>query len=385
MLDYRRATRRARCALLAAPVIFAGCLGKPDAERPPIDSGCIDCDRFQVIDAGPMCGALPCSPEPPSYLAEGGEMRLERFQDSADDSAQTLAAQAFFFTGQEPGARSFGEPLRLRRELADNGYACLDRRDGDSFDSGKTAEAQAIADSRAYYDVGQAATLTSTAAPAEVIRLERFLAAEDPAGAIDPSSGLLHDVLYKGDAAQRIRRNTTYRPGIAGSVDYPALDLTWGKTSVGEELAQPQTGLGAPQIYMPSAFALTAPTEEEFFTPGFLAFTRGQDMVLTYAAEARPAGWPAILPYAYFVDGEGRAQAFCVKVPTSRGADGDDGAFVVPYEVLDIAPPSGRLVFGRMVHASWEYAVDVSRVDLIGMESKRSPPYAILDAPTATR
>lgn len=80
----------------------------------------------------------------------------------------------------------------------------------------------------------------------------------------------------------------------------------------------------AMQIYMPSAFVLTSPTDEEFFTSGSLTFTRGQD--------------------------------------------------------LTIAHPNGRLIVGRLVHIGWEYGRDQARVDLIGIESKRSPPYTIVDA-----
>jgi hypothetical protein len=385
MLDYQRSTRRELRTLLAAAMMLGGCLGTPEADPPPpIDSGCIDCDRFiedPCADGG--CDEPPT--EPPFRLGEGGEMRLERFQDSADDSQQTLAAQAFFFKGQEPGARAFGEQLPLRQEPLEKGYSCLDRRNGAYFDNGKTAEGQVIADTRAYYDVGATATLTSTGASSQVITLQRFLSSDAPGGGIDPSSGLQHDVLYRGDAAQRIQRNTTYRPSIAGSFEYPALDLKWGETAVGEPLANAVTGEGTPQIYMPSAFVLTSPTEEEFFTPGFLRFTRGQDLTLTYTAEPRPAGWPSVLPYVSFVDDEGRVAAFCIKTPFAGSGDSDDGEFTVPYEVLDIAPPSGRLVFGRLVHAAWEYTVDASRLDLIGMESKRSPPYAIQDLPARAR
>jgi hypothetical protein len=375
MLAYRRSTRRELCALLAASAMLGGCLGDPKGDDPPIDAGCNDCDR--AIEPPPPDAGPPI--EPP-YRVEGGELRLERFQESADDSEQTLAAQAFFFKGQSPGLRLFGEVLPLRRELVDRRYTCLDRSGGISFDNGKTPEGQAIADTREYYDVGETATLTSTTAPTRVVTLERFLGADDPEGAIDPSSGLLHDVLYKGDAAQRIPRNTTYRPEIAGSVGYPALDLKWGETSVGEDLAQPETGLGTPQIYMPSAFTLTSPTDEEFFTPGFLLLTRGQDLMFTYTFEPAPADWPSIVPYAYVVDDQGGIAVFCARFPDVIGMDSEDGEFILPQEALAIAPPTGRIVLGRLVHAVWEYEVDTTLVGLIGMESKRSPPYTLQDA-----
>lgn len=270
--------------------------------------------------------------------------------------------------------------MDLRPEILDQGYVCHDLRDGVFFDSGKTTEAQGIADGRDYYDVGQTVTLTSTDAPAEVVTLEKFLRNDDPAGATDLSSGLQHAVLYKGDPAQRIRRNTTYRPEIAGSADYPMLDLTWGESASGEEVADPETGRGTPLIYMPPAFVLTSPTEEDFFAPGALTFTRGEDLVITYTADARPADWPHILSFVNFVDGDGKAHVFCIKSPFASVPGAEDGELIVPREALAIAPPQGRLVFGRLIHVAWEYELDTSRLDLIGMESKRTS-YTIQDAP----
>jgi hypothetical protein len=383
MLDYRESGKRDLHALLAAAVMLAGCGG---AEEPPIDSGCIDCDRFFPdpcgSDGGDGCMDAGPGDDPPFRLAEGGELRLERFQDSADGTVQTLAAQAFFFKGQTPPARSFGDPevdVKLREELLGKGYVCADLRAGIYFDSGKTPEAQAIVDTRSYYDVGATATLTSTVEPFEVVRLDKSLRDDDPEGATDLSPGLQHAVLYKGDPQRRIPGNMTYRPSIAGSADYPTLDLKWGQSVDGEEIADPTTGAGTPQIYMPSAFVLTSPTDEEFFTPGALTFTRGQDLTINYTFDPAPADWPNILPFFNFVDGDGKALALCIKAPTSA-APPEDGELIVPFEVLEIVDPNGRLIVGRLVHIGWEYGRDRSRVDLIGIESKRSPPYTIVDA-----
>lgn len=372
MLAYRESPRRDLPALLAAAMMLAGCLANPEAEPPapppPIDGGSAP---DAPLDSGP-CGG--CVDPSPFWQIEGGELRLERFQDSADDSVQTLAAQAYFFKDQRPLGRPFGGlPLTLRPDLVNKGYFCDDLRDGFYFDNGKTEEAQDIADTRTYYDVGATATLTSAEEPFEVVRLDKFLESEDPDGATDLASGLRHDVLYKGDPAQRIRRSMAYSPSIAGSADYPLLDLKWGESADGTRVSDEITGVGTPQIYMPSAFVLTSPTDEEFFTPGLLTFTRGQDLVITYTADATPADWPTLLPYARFVDDEGRVQATCMRFRGDAGGDGSvPHEFVVPYEVLEIARPNGRLVFGRMVHLAWENQLDRSRVDLIGMESKRS-------------
>lgn len=379
-------TRLALSTLLALPAsMFVTACFEDGTPGNPRDGG-IDA---MVIDArGPRdCGCTnppEDAPDPgvdPFPSPEGGELRLERFQLGPDDTDAELAAQALFFKGQEPPLRSLsGVPISLRADLTDAGYTCLDYRSGTNFDNGKSDQAQDIADTREYYDVGATATLTNADDAGDVITLDRFLSAEDPAAATDRSSGLVHDVLYRAPVATAVARNARYLPAIAGSASYPALDLVFGESAVGEELTGPD-GRGTPQIYMPSAFTLTSPAEADFYGDGALVFTRGQDLSITYQPDpVLPTDWPTIMPFISFVDGAGMVAAVCFEISPGQL---ENGQFTVPYEVLDVvsAGPGGQAIFGRMVHVAWTSAPDVTRLDLIGIESKVSPGFVIQDAP----
>jgi hypothetical protein len=368
---------------LLTSVLVTAC--SDDGNGDPIDAmmGFPDCG-CAAADAGPPDAYV--EPPPPFSGGEGGELRLERFQLGPDDTDAELAAQALFFENQNPPARLLdGTVITIRAELQDQGYLCGDLSDGNNFDNGASPAAQAVVDSRDYFDVGATATLTNAGDATDVITLNRFLGEEDAAAATDRSAGLVHDILYKAPETTLVKRNATYLPDIEGSDEYSTLDLEFGQTAPGEELADPATGEGTPQIFMPSAFTMTSPPEADFYTAGALVFTRGQDLELTYTpAEAAPAGWPSIMRFIAFVNDEGMVEASCWKIVTGEP---DDGEFTVPREVLEYvqADPGGRAVFGRMVHAAWETQPAKARLDLIGIESKVSPGFVIQDAPPARR
>jgi hypothetical protein len=346
------------------------------------------------VDAMAIDAMAPPDASPPDGMGgdplpfpggEGGEFRLERFQTGPNDGDAELAAQAFFFEGQNPPSRLIGgEGITIRQEIADQGYACADYRAGIFFENGKSPEAQGAADTRTYFDVGATATLTNAEDAADVITLDRFLAADNPAAATDRSAGLVHDILYQAPESTPVQRNARYLPGIAGSNDYPELDLKFGEAALGEELAD-VNGEGTPQIFLPPAFTLTTPAEADFYTDGALVFTRGQDLEITYTlAEPAPADFPTIISFVSFVNDLGVVEATCIKaIP---GAP-EDGKFTVPHEVLELvqADPGGRAVFGRLIHAAWETQPKEARMDLIGIDAKVSPGFVIEDAPPAAR
>jgi hypothetical protein len=343
------------------------------------------------IDADPPgdCGCPDTPPdafeEEPFLSPEGGELRLERFQLGPNDDDAELAAQAFFFEGQSPPARAFeGKAITVRSELDGKGYVCLDFSDGNNFENGKSPQAQAIADSRTYFDVGATATLANADDQTDVITLDRFLESNDPAAATDRSAGLVHDILYKAPETTPVERHASYLPAIAGSDDYPMLDLKYGQSAVGDELSD-ENGEGTPQIYMPPAFTLMSPADADFYTAGALVFTSGQDLEITYTlAEPALTDWPTIIPFIAFVNDTGMVEATCLK---ATPGEPEDGTFTVPYEVLDHvqADPGGQAVFGRFVHAAWETQPEQARMDLIGIESKVSPGFVIQDATPARR
>lgn len=338
-------------------------------------------------DAGPDCGC-PTPPidalEPvhPSFLPEGGEVRLERFQLGPNDADAELAVQALFFTGQDPERRSLsGTPIQLREQFLIQGYVCLDYRDGTNHDNGKSQAAQDIVDTRTYYDVGATVTLTNAGAPGDVIELGRFLASDDPANAIDRSSGLLHQILYRAPEATPVTRGASYLPAIAGSPAYSRLDLAYGQSATGDELDP----FGTPQIFMPPAFTLMDPAEADFYGAGALVFTRGQDLSITYdPGTPAPGSWPTIVPFIAFVNDTGMVEAYCFDMEPEEQ---DEGKFTVPFEVLDIVQENGggHAIFGRMAFVAWMTVQDETRMDLIGIESKVSPGFVIQDARATAR
>jgi hypothetical protein len=350
--------------LLCIPLLtYFGCVG--DASPGTPDDGTPD------ACVGHACGGT----DTPFELAEGGEFRLERLQQNADNSMQYLASQAFFFKGQTPGARDLGRgELELLTDpaLLAQGYSCQDVRAGNLFDNGFSAAAQAIVDTRDYYDVGDAVTLTNVADPQDVITLSKLT---DPTTAIDLSAGLTHKVLYRGPDTQDVALNTIYRPAVPGSLEYPLLDLKYGQSVAGDEMADQTSGVGTAQLYMPSAFTLTEPTEADFFTPDFLTFTRGTDFVFRYDFEPAPDGWPTILPFMGFLNSGFQVVAVCIKAPTPAGVKPDDGELIIPAEALTFLDEveAGPVILGRFTHVAWEYQQDKTRLDLLGIECKLSP------------
>jgi hypothetical protein len=384
---------------LLASVLVVACaqlIGIEDPVLAPPDAmlGGGGCDARGLLPCSPppppdACAGPDCEYDTPYLLPEHGELRLEQFQYAPEGAAPAplLAAQAFFFTDQEPAFRSFtGTALPLRQELTDRGYVCMDLRAGNNFDNGKSPQAQAVADTREYIDVGAQATLTNAADASDVITLDQFLAVNDPLAATDLSSGLVHDVLYKGAPDTAVTLGARYLPAIAGSPVYPTLELGFGESATGEEMTDAQ-GVGTPQIYVPANFRMLSPTEADFFAAAGLTFTRGQDTIFTYTIDAPeiiggPDGFPTILPFVRFVDNTGMVNAFCLEVTPGEL---DDGELIVPYEVLEIVPPvseGGYVLFGRFTHVAWEARnlAQVSRLDLLGVINRVSPAWTIVDA-----
>ncbi len=312
----------------------------------------------------------------PFALAEGGEIRLERFQTSEAGTEDLLAAQAFFFKGQTPSFRPLdGIPIELRTELAEKGIACSDFRAGNLFDNGLSTAAQAVVDTRSYYDVGDEVTLTNEDDAADVITLTEEM------NTIDNSSLLNHDMIYLAPAETTIvTLGSTYLPELDGnSLDYPALDLGYGQSIAGDVLAD-ANGDGTPKIYMPEGFTATNPSETELYAG--LTATKGEDLIIEYdVANDEPADWPGVITFISFVSPANQVEFTCFNPPT------EEGTFTVPYEIFeeDInVEEDSYVVMGRFVHAAWEYFQDNTRIDLIGTECKVIPQFDIVDATTGS-
>lgn len=373
----------------AGAFLLVGAVGCGDDDGPstPVDAD-VDAPPTEIdasIDAGCTDGHGENCVDSIFALPEHGEFRLELFQTgpSGTGDESRLAAQAFFFTGQEPALRIIGGlPITLRQELADDGYVCLDMSPGDRFDNGGTPEAQAIVDTRDYIDVGATATMTNVANENEVITLNKHLASDDPALATDFSANLVHDILYQAEDTVEASLATQYKVGVAGSVAYE-LDLVAGESAF-TAIAPTE-----PLIYMPSDFQLTQPTEEDFYAQEGVTFVKEQDFEIKYTIdnpEAVGSGHPTIIPFVGFVKNR-QIQAYCLRFTPNVI---DSGTFIVPYEVFEYvdedpaADEEGSYFeFGRFNHTAWETGnlATTSRIDIMGINCAVSPDWVVEEAP----
>lgn len=374
-------TAQLACAfLLAGPMVGCGDDGGTSGDPPDagIDAMATDGGGIDACVGGHGGGCI----DSPFSLAEGGEFRLERFKYNPQND-DDLAAHAFFFRGQTPEFRELAGPeITLRAELVADGYTCHDMRRGDYFDNGFSAEAQLVADSRDYFDVG-GARLTNADDATDVIELASSIGNADADATTDASASLQHDILFKGDLDTVVTLGARYLPEIDGSAEYGSLDLKYGQSASGDEMAD-SNGNGVPQVYMPAGFTMTLPTEADFYPA--LPFTKGEDTFLEYTIDnPEPVGgadgYPTIVPFIGFVDA-GEVQAYCFK--TTKGVL-DDGKFTVPHEVLEILPAApaepGYIIFGRFTHVAWEVGGgDLTRMDFVGVECLISDDWSVAEA-----
>ncbi len=349
--------------------------GTPRPE--PIDGGVPD--AFPRPDAdGPGCEERGDCPDTrsPFELPEGGEFRLEHMQLSAEESDDFVAAQALFFRGQSPESRSFeGDPIPLRPELTAQGYACNDYSAGDAYFSRFSPQMAAIAATREYYGAGPNVRLANAQGGDDVITMNLEF------DAIDPSALLFHDQLYLADGEDTdVTRGAEYIPSVAGSLEYPALDLIEGESITGELLVDPSTGLGTPKILMPPAFTLVSPSEFEFFAEFGISFTQDEDFVIQYQTEgvSRP-GWPQVAWFVEFIDPDGLVEVQCARL---RDLTDEVGEFTIPREVFARLGTSfgildGTVVIGMLHLSAWRNVPTATRHDLIGIESKVARGYTV--------
>lgn len=370
-----------KLAQLSGAFLLVGTVGCGDnrGEPTPVDANVTPPPPDACAGGGHACGEV----DSPFLLPEGGEIRLERYQLSSEDQDDLISAQAMFWKNQDPPYRGLaGKPITLRQELVDLGYDCADYRDGNFFDNGNSPAAQLVADSRDYYDVGDAVTLTNIENPTDVAVLPKYKSAEDPAAATDFSSSLVHDILYRDDGSYAVERSATYRASIAGPAEYPTLDLKYGEALTGEEFADAD-GNGTPLVYMPARYTLTQPAEADYYTDGAVNFVRGQDFTLEYeVSELEPEDWPGIIAFVGFLR-DGKVEAYCNRRFTEVP---EDGKFVIPFEIQEVVTPepeSGSFFMGRYTHVAWEVQQDKTRLDLLGSECKVSGKWVFSDPPPA--
>lgn len=348
-------------AVADAPVADAPVTDAPVADAPAADASLPDA---AVVDAGPDAGGCvghTCPGTSPTLaLPEGGELRIELFHTGYDTSGnrqESLGGWFISFSGQLPAARPVLGP-QVTSISYPGGFAyCFDESAGDAFHSGAATLAQAIADTRSYYDVG---AQVSIAGPASAFVLPR------QSNAADPSTQIVHNMLYVTDptGSASLERGAAYAlDPVLPLGSFPGLNLR-----AGVDLATVTTNWpDPPAVYVPADFTLTSPTEAQFFAAGGLQIDSTADLQFTWTAPSLPAGWPAQLHFTAFYDPGFAMQYFCV-VP-------DTGILVIPSGLFALPgfPAQGTIVHGALTHMGWNQHVSSSeeyRFDMVGMVSK---------------
>jgi hypothetical protein len=214
----------------------------PDAKLPDAKLPDAKLPDASPPDATPCRGHACPEIDSPFQLPEHGEFRLEQFQygPSGTGAEDDLAAHAFFFTGQTPPTRSLeGTEIPIRQALRSQGYVCQDLSAGNNFDNGKSVQAQLVANSRDYIDLGANVQLTNANDDSHIINFNKSLRANDPDAATDLSALLQHEILYGGAESKDafLSHGDIYKPEIAGSFAYPRLTLGSSSGSVSRSSA----------------------------------------------------------------------------------------------------------------------------------------------------
>jgi hypothetical protein len=318
-------------------------------------------DKTPVPDDDPVfddpdCWGFKCSPpwpdEPsPFESPEGGEIRIERLQIGAEEVH--TSAQAFFFLGQVPSSRDLaGPPLNFNDPHSPSDPLCFDFRKGIYFANGAAPASQEIADTRTYLDMGSTVTLTSEQTGIEIV-LDPM-----PPGTRDPSQKIAHMFLYLSEPEALVEPNAFYLPAIVGHPSYPTLDLHHGTFAFYDDMSQT-----SPSIHVPPDFTLTEPAEADFFG-STMTFVMGQRLAFTWENhEATPYDAPGTISFVRFSNEDDALEVMCL-APMATGE------LVVPLEVFQQIPPTGKIMVGKLVHTLWVRLLDDARMDLIGLNGK---------------
>lgn len=323
----------------------------------------------ETPDAGPTADAMcepghggGCGDSSFDLALEGGEIRLELFQQGPDNGGNRLAAQAFFFNAQTPGIR----PMVGTQIVDENGdfHGCFAYKDGEYYNNGANPRHQEIADSRAYIDVGATVTLTNVADDTDTLELAK----DDSGTAVDPSNRIQHDILYVGDENYDPARAAFYSWEIAGAGDYLAIDLVNGYSAATQ---MPVPDGFEPNIYFPQEFTLSDPVEADYFASG-VSFNKGEPLTITWDnAGEEDATSPGVVSFVGFVTANDEVESWCL-------TPGDSGSATVPPEVLDYVSPEGKLLVGKFAHTAWEQTQDDARFDVLAVNCKLGA-YTITD------
>ena len=271
-------------------------------------------------------------------LPEGADIRIETYDTGPNGASERLVAmQAMFFKEQTPPARSLeGIPIA----------GCTDMRSGILFDNGYSDGAQAIADSRTYFDVGDTFTFTNVGSSAAFV-IPKATAIPDP------SSYLTHPIGYTTDtwedglggstppAAADVEMGQWYSMSFPGSAELSEFAPSRGETPAGVLI----DGADLKGIYLPQVTTMISPAEADYYVHELPATG---DMTYEWTVPTEAANAPNLFAFVSIFNNDTGAIDFTCIEPQN------DGNLVVPEEVIALAPASGSLLWGTFTHVGWE-------------------------------
>jgi hypothetical protein len=304
--------RASTFALLSTSLLFAACGGDDDAP-PCVGHGC-------------PTGAFD--------LAEGGEIRIE--YNTFADASMNVNLQGLFFRNQTPDKRPLaGAAL---------GGGCEDWSAGNIFDNGTTMEAQLIADSREYIDIGASFKIAGNGKEWTLGKVTNDF---------DRTNFLTHDILYLdttsglydgGDAAT-IRAEMV--PDTKYTISGDGLPtLRDGVNPLGVQL--PDVHLYLPQDFTtltPAATSTGAGASPKMF------FTAGMDSSWTWNAPSNPP--EDTLVFIAFVNLDPMAGE--VGAVTHQCLGEDTGSLNIPGSMISALPSYGLILQGRFAHHAYVF------------------------------
>jgi hypothetical protein len=296
-------------------------------------TACGDDDDGQTPVTPPPGGCTGHGCNAAFALNEGGEARIELYY--LPDGTVAVGTHAYFFKDQMPGRRE------LPRGGTKIGTNCYDMRVGNLFDNGNTTQAQQIASTRRYLNVGANVTIKPIGGGTDIVL-------GPTENAADPTNVITHDLVYLPGMNDMITRDIA-KPGeytvvVPGSADFAA--KTFGTAN----------NLTDPSLGVPADFTSVNPSFPPANADDKLQINPAQDYTITWTA---PASEAETETFIVFWDAANNSVSHTCLV------DAGEGTFTIPKDVLANVPAEGGFLHAIFTHRP----VDIGngqRFDLLG-------------------
>lgn len=334
----RTHTRGLMVVVTASSLFFInGCSG---------ESGSDNVDATVQAD-GCVGQACPCSC-PVTSMNEVGLLRVERFHrgNNPDGSRiDEVGAWMYLFNAQMPAMRSVTGP---RMDFAGNeNITCFDQTEHNTLMAGYSIEHQAIADTRSYYDVGDAIPLLAEDGSVSMTMVEMREQA-------DPVDHMVHDVIYLAQPSTENVWHTEYQfPSLLPQSETGFPGLVWNE---GFDVPGQSDYVGGGTFDVPPNFSLIQPTEDAFYAETGLLIDRTGDLTFEWSIDPEyplPNDAPIATQFTAFanVDAEQRTtiEYLCLGAAAN-------GTYTIPGALFDAPgfPEQGVILHGMFFHISWE-------------------------------